>query len=64
MQASRHGNVFIHACAWVYAHTFLLAGVIETNEHLQLEVFGVEQYCVLHYSLTCVMQYTCSVKLG
>ena len=55
MQASRHGHVFIHASARVYAHTRLFACLAETNEHLQLEVFGVKQYCILRYSLTSVL---------
>ena len=56
MQASRHGHVFIPCiCArWVYAHTCVCV-CKHTNERLQLEVFGVEQYCVLHYSLTSVL---------
>ena len=57
MQASRHGHVFIRACAWVYAHTCLFACVTETNGHLQLQIYGVEHYCVLHHSLASVLCY-------
>ena len=36
MQASRHGHVFIHACARVYAHTCLFACALRKHAYIIL----------------------------